>query len=126
MRRVPPDATIAGTATWISDKKPTHSRDVIARVHEARQMDSNQQPWATQALSCVGATLREATKFVTEEPPPTVLWVLLLEVSRRNRGRKVSRNLPHWTTTGGEEVALSPVGADGALAILRTGGAIKC
>jgi hypothetical protein len=99
MRRVPPDATVAGTATWISDKKPTHSRDVIARVHEARQMDSNQQPWATQALSCVGATLREATKFVTEEPLPTVLWVLLLELEQAEiAGGKVSHNLPHWTS----------------------------
>ena len=62
-------------------------------------MDSNQQPWATQALSCVGATLREATKFVTEEPLPTVLWMLLLELEQAEVARaKESHNLAHWTS----------------------------
>lgn len=57
-------------------------------------MDSNEQPWGKQALSCVGATLREATKFVTEEPLPPVLWVLLLELEQAEvAGGKVSHNL---------------------------------
>ena len=62
-------------------------------------MSSSEQQWDERALSCVGATLRDATKFVTEEPLPAVLWVLLLELEQAEVARgKESHNLPHWTS----------------------------
>jgi hypothetical protein len=61
-------------------------------------MGSSEQ-WHKQALGCVGATLRDATKFVTEEPLPTVLWMLLLELEQAEGARaKESHNLAHWTS----------------------------
>ena len=62
-------------------------------------MDDDEQRWLQQTLSCVGATLGDATKFVTEEPLPTQLWVLLLELEQAEVARaKESHNLPHWTS----------------------------
>ena len=62
-------------------------------------MDDDEQRWRKQTLSCVGATLRDATKFVTEEPLPTQVWVLLLELEQAEVARaKESHNLPHWTS----------------------------
>jgi hypothetical protein len=62
-------------------------------------MDDDEQRWRQQTLSCVGATLGDATKFVTEEPLPTQLWVLLLELEQAEVARaKGSHNLPHWTS----------------------------
>jgi hypothetical protein len=62
-------------------------------------MGNSERQWDKQALSCVGATLRDATKFVTEEPLPTVLWMLLLELEQAEVARaKESHNLAHWTS----------------------------
>jgi hypothetical protein len=62
-------------------------------------MGNEDQSWGNRTLTCVGATLRDATKFVAEEPLPTKMWVLLLELEQAEAARaKESHNLPHWTS----------------------------
>jgi hypothetical protein len=50
-------------------------------------------------LTSVGAILRDASKFITEEQLPTDLWALLLELEHVEVARaKESHNLWHWTS----------------------------
>ena len=62
-------------------------------------MDNDEHRWGNRTLTCMGGILRDATKFVTEEPLPTVLWMLLLELEQAEVARaKESHNLANWTS----------------------------
>ena len=60
---------------------------------------AQRRTWVERSQTSVGAILRDAMKSVTEEPLPTELCVLLLELEHAEVARaKESHNLPHWTS----------------------------
>ena len=62
-------------------------------------MDNDEHRWGNRTLTSVGGILRDATKFLAEEPLPTQVWLLLLELEQAEVARaKESHNLPHWTS----------------------------
>jgi hypothetical protein len=62
-------------------------------------MNNDRHRCSNRTLTCVGATLRDATKFVAEEPLPTEMAVLLIQLERAEVARsKESHNLPHSTS----------------------------
>jgi hypothetical protein len=73
---------------------------VIARMQEARlSLENSEQECGGLALTSVGAILRDASKFITEEQLPTDLWALLLELEHVEVARaKEPHNLRHWTS----------------------------
>ena len=87
-RRVPPDATVAGMATWISNNSNRPGVCVIARERDACLiMHNDEHGWGKRSQNSVGAILRDAMKSVTEEPLPTELCVLLLELEHAEVAR---------------------------------------
>src|SRR5438093_6088171 len=91
-------------ATWTSHNTESSCQGAHDRARKARRcrrtsMVDDEHGWRTRTLSGVGRTLRDATKFVTEEPLPTEMGVLLMELERAEEERaKQSHNLPHWTS----------------------------
>jgi hypothetical protein len=62
-------------------------------------MDSDEQGCRQQAVRCVGAALRDASKFITEEPLPSKMCALLFELERvEDAYAKETHSLPHWTS----------------------------